>query len=128
METILTSEPFDASFKHGDKKETFVLRHDDLNFQNILCNRTGRVIGILDWDECCTVPRCFGYSTVPVFLRYDWFPDFSHLEVHMPWENDEYRQIYANARLKETGPTGDGMYTVKSHIYEAVHAAMYGSS
>jgi aminoglycoside phosphotransferase (APT) family kinase protein len=66
METILTSKPFDTSIKPGDKKETFVLRHNDLNFRNILCDVTGRVTAILDCDECCAVPRCFGYSSVPV--------------------------------------------------------------
>jgi hypothetical protein len=45
----------------------------------------------------------------------------------MPWENDEYRQIDATAMLKETGPNDDGTYIAKSHMYEAVHAALYGS-
>jgi aminoglycoside phosphotransferase (APT) family kinase protein len=72
METILTSKPFDAFTKPGDKKETFVLRHNDLNFQNILCNPSGKVTAIIDWDECRVVPRCFGYSSVPLFLRFDW--------------------------------------------------------
>jgi hypothetical protein len=63
-----------------------------------------------------------------MFLKYDWCPDFSSTDIHMNWENDEYRQIYAKAMLKETGPNGDGMYTVKSHMYEAVHDALYGSS
>jgi hypothetical protein len=127
METILTSKPFDTSTKPGDKKETFVLRHNDLNFQNILCDPTGRVTGIIDWDECRAVPRCVGFSSIPIFLKYDWCPEWDPSEIHMPWENEEYRQIYASAMLKETGSNGDGMYTAKSHMYEAVHAALYGS-
>ena len=127
MEKILTSRPFDASIKPGDKKETFVLRHNDLNFQKILGTPTGGVTAILDWDECSAVPRCFGYSSVPVFLTCDWTcPDFGTRGVHMPWELEEYRQIHVNAMLKETGPKGDRMYTAKSHQYEAVNAALYG--
>jgi hypothetical protein len=44
----------------------------------------------------------------------------------MPWELQAYSDIYAEAMLKETGPKGDGVYTAKSHIYEAVNAALYG--
>jgi hypothetical protein len=44
----------------------------------------------------------------------------------MPWELNEYRSVYARAMLEATGTKGDGKYTVKSHIYEAVNAAVYG--
>jgi hypothetical protein len=78
------------------KTETFVLRHNDLKFQNILCDPLGGVTATLDWDECRAVPRCFGYFSVPVFLTYGWTcPDFGTTQVHMPWELEEYRQIYA---------------------------------
>jgi hypothetical protein len=48
METILTSKPFDAFTKPGDKKETFVLRHNDLNFQNILLGVHRKAISYLN--------------------------------------------------------------------------------
>jgi hypothetical protein len=46
----------------------------------------------------------------------------------MPWELDEYRNIYATAVVEATGAEGDGKYALKSHIYEAVHAALYRGS
>ncbi|KAF2033131.1 hypothetical protein EK21DRAFT_86564 [Setomelanomma holmii] len=44
----------------------------------------------------------------------------------MSWELDEYRNMYARAMIEATGPDGDGKYTIKSAIYEALNAALYG--
>jgi hypothetical protein len=124
---MLARAPFNASKKIGDEKESFVLRHDDLNFQNILCDEQGNVTAIIDWDKCRAVPRCIGYSSLPLFLTKDWTPDFkTNIDLHMPWELEEYRKIYAGAMLQATGPHGDGRFTIKSALYEAVHAALYG--
>jgi hypothetical protein len=129
VELVLASEPFFRSAKEGDSKETFVLRHDNLDFQNILCDADGTVTAIIDWDKCRAVPRCFGYSSLPKFLTPDWFPSFNpYNEVHMPWELDEYRRIYSDAMLEATGPDDDGRFTSKSPLYEAVHAALYGGT
>lgn len=129
MEVMLANEPFYASNKTGEDQETFVLRHDDLDFQNILCDPSGGVTAILDWDKCRVVPRCFGFASLPNFLICDWCPEYSgYRDTHMPWELDEYRRIYATAMLEATGPHGDWKYTLKSPIYQAVHAALYGSS
>ncbi|KAH7086458.1 hypothetical protein FB567DRAFT_406039, partial [Paraphoma chrysanthemicola] len=125
---ILDSAPFTQSVKAGDTKETFVLRHDDLDFQNILCNpETGEVTGIIDWDKCRAAPRCIGFASLPAFLTPDWAPDYATWgQPHMPWELDEYRNVYAHAMLEATGSEGDGKYTIKSAIYEAINAALYG--
>jgi hypothetical protein len=124
---MLARPPFNASKKIGDEKESFVLRHDDLNFQNILCDEQGNVTAIIDWDKCRAVPRCVGFTSLPAFLTKDWTPNFkTNIDLHMPWELEEYRKVYAGAMLEATGPHGDGRFTVKSAFYEAVHAALYG--
>jgi hypothetical protein len=127
MDRILASPPFNKSVKAGDAKETFVLRHDDLDFQNILCDEKGNVPGILDWDKVRTAPRCLGFAALPAFLTKDWAPNFTSFgDVHMPWELYEYRNVYARAMLEDTGLEGDGKYTIKSAIYQAVDHALYG--
>jgi hypothetical protein len=127
MTCMLAFPPFDKSQKTGDKRETFVLRHDDLDFQNILCDEKGNVTAIIDWDKVRVAPRCLGFAALPIFLTKDWSPNFTTAgDVHMPWELDEYRNVYARAMLEATGPTGDGKYTIKSAVYEAVNSALYG--
>lgn len=127
MQTMLSNPPFSQSEKAGDRKETFVLRHDDLDFQNILCDEKGNVTGIIDWDKCRAAPRCIGFASLPAFLVKDWAPDYKTLyATHLPWDLTEYRNIYAYAMLKATGPSGDGKYTINSAIYEAANAALYG--
>jgi hypothetical protein len=127
MEFMLASPPFNKSKTVGDEKETFVLRHDDLDFQNVLCDEQGNVTAIIDWDKCRAAPRCVGFASLPGFLTKDWAPKFStYGDIHMPWELNEYRNVYARAMLEATGPDGDGRYTIKSAIYEAVNAALYG--
>jgi hypothetical protein len=44
----------------------------------------------------------------------------------MPWELGEYRNVYARAMLGATGPDGDGKYTLKSAMCEAINAPLYG--
>jgi hypothetical protein len=127
MEFLFASTPFSESVTAGDKKETFILRHDDLDFQNILCDEEGNITAIIDWDKCRAAPRCIGFASLPVFLVENWAPKFNtNVNIYMPWELNEYRSVYARAMLEATGTKGDGKYTVKSHIYEAANAAVYG--
>jgi hypothetical protein len=103
-----------------------VLRHDDVDFQNILCDEQGNVIGIIDWDNCHAVARCLGYASLPAFLMRDWASEYSsYADIHMPWELDEYRNVYTRAMLDATGSDGDEQYTLKLAMYEAVDAALY---
>jgi hypothetical protein len=78
-DTLFRSAPFAHSSKLGDKDETFVSRHDDLNFQSILCDpETGEMTAIIDRERYSTAPRCIGYASLPIFLTSDWLPDHSH--------------------------------------------------
>jgi hypothetical protein len=106
-----------------NQQETFVLRHPDLDFQNILVDPAGNVTGLLDWDGCITVPRCVGYATVPDFLRGDWSSDFSLFEPpHLSWQLEHYRQIYTDAMLDTACP--EAKYTAKSAMYRAIVEAL----
>ncbi|KAF2115142.1 hypothetical protein BDV96DRAFT_576545 [Lophiotrema nucula] len=126
---ILASDPFTSSTKDGDEDETFILRHDDLGLQNILCDpATGEVTGILDWDSAKIVPRCVGYSSAPVFLKRDWFPEYTLGKGHMPWKLEEYRETFAGAMIEATGQDGDGKFSMKSAMYQSIHAALFGDS
>lgn len=103
----------------SNEKETFVLRHPDLDLQNILTDEMGNVTGILDWEGCLSVPRYVGYSSFPEFLRRDWISSFSlDRSPHMSWLLPHYRQIYNDAMLA-TG-CGDAKYTHKSAMYRAI--------
>ena len=62
-------DPFAAS-AHG----RFVLRHPDLNMQNIMVSEDGTVVGIIDWDGVAAVPRVLGNECYPMFLTRDWNP------------------------------------------------------
>jgi hypothetical protein len=121
LDIVYDQEPLDHS-STGDttyEDETFVLRHPDLEFQNILVDDDGNVTGIIDWEGCLAVPRCVGYASVPDFLRRDWLKGTSLREQpYMCWTLQHYRQIYANA-MRATG-TPDAKYTAKSAMYRAV--------
>jgi hypothetical protein len=101
------------------QKETFVLRHPDLDLQNILVDETGNITGIIDWEGCLAVPRCVGYSCLPEFLRRDWTSSFSLKDSpHMTFRLNHYRRIYADAMLATGCP--DAKYTRKSAMYRAI--------
>jgi hypothetical protein len=105
--------------------ESYVLRHDDLDLQNILIDDDGNVTGIIDWDGCMSVPRCIGPTSLPVFLRRDWLDGHTidHFP-HMTWSLDRYRDIYSTA-MYEACNGGDAKYTKKSGIYQALLAVLY---
>jgi hypothetical protein len=78
LDALFRMDLFSRSVNPGDGKETFVLRHDDLNFQDIFCDpNTVEVTAIIDWKHCATAPRCIGYASSPIFLTLDWFPDYT---------------------------------------------------
>ncbi|CAO2657953.1 Nn.00g072130.m01.CDS01 [Neocucurbitaria sp. VM-36] len=115
-------------------KESFVLRHDDLDLQNILIDDAGNVTCIIDWDGCMSVPRCIGYTSLPTFLRRDWLPDHTiDRAPHTTWSLDNYRDIYAKAMEDSCQPPIslasrdqiDAKFTRKSAIYQALLAAVY---
>ncbi|KAI4610479.1 hypothetical protein J4E80_008243 [Alternaria sp. BMP 0032] len=130
LDALFRSEAFAKSVQHSDNEESFVLRHDDLNLQNVFCDPdTGEVTGIIDWERASTAPRCLGYSSLPKFLTLDWMPEYDVLDApHSPLSLQMYREIYADAMIEATGVGGDGIYTSKSAMYQAAHAALFGSS
>ncbi|KAF1955309.1 hypothetical protein CC80DRAFT_564798 [Byssothecium circinans] len=102
--------------------ETFVLRHNDLDTQSILVDDNGSVAGIIDWDGLMTVPRCFGPTAFPLFLRRDVLPDFSLSQApFLLFSLPKYREVFAEEMEKHT----DARYTRKSLWFEAVHAMLY---
>jgi hypothetical protein len=130
LDALFRSDALAQSVRPGDSKETFVLRHDDLNLQNVFCDPdTGEVTGIIDWERASTAPRCLGFSSLPIFLIHDWMPGYDLYDAsHSPLLLHAYRKIYADAMIEATGADGDGRYTFKSAMYQAAHAALFGSS
>ncbi|KAF2796122.1 hypothetical protein K505DRAFT_238448 [Melanomma pulvis-pyrius CBS 109.77] len=127
LEIIFNTPAFKSSKKSTDTAETFVLRHDDLDLQNILTDDDGNVTGIIDLDGCMAVPRCVGYASIPVFLRRHWLPDFDMKRIpHLSWAQEYYSQVYAEA-MKATG-VEDAKYTNKSPIYQLALAILYESA
>jgi hypothetical protein len=105
--------------------ETFTIHHDDLDLQNILVDEEGNVTGIIDWDKSFAAPRCIGAAAVPVFLRNDWYPRYTHdirISPHMAWNYEHYREIYA-AAMVEAG-NSDAKYTLNSGLYQSCYAAI----
>jgi aminoglycoside phosphotransferase (APT) family kinase protein len=106
--------------------ESFTIHHNDLDLQNILVDEEGNVTGIIDWDKAFAAPRCIGAAAVPVFLRSDWFPRYTHdlwITPNMGWNEQYYREIYAAAMVEAGNP--DAKYTSKSAMYQACIAALY---
>ncbi|KAJ4375470.1 hypothetical protein N0V86_007001 [Didymella sp. IMI 355093] len=116
---ILTSHPVFQS----TASDTFALRHSDLDLQNILIDDDGNVTGILDWDGSLAMPRCVAHAAVPHFLELDWYGNAALYTPFLPWRAGHYRSIYAAALLDTGNP--DVKFTSKSHIYQAVFAALY---
>ena len=119
IDMIFRSPPF-TDLEGG--MERYVIRHPDLDLQNIMTDKDGNVTGIIDWHEAVTAPRCVGYAGLPRFLVKDWLPDFTLEDPpYMAWNLDHYRRMYANA-MKES--CEDGKFTYKSTMYQAVYAAV----
>lgn len=132
LDCIYNSAPFAESKKHdNDTEESFVLAHNDLDFQNIYVNDAGEIVGIIDWDNCHTVPRCVGYSSVPIWLQRDWEMRYTYPEkaLHSPWLLSKYRKVYAEAMKAACGgPDTDAKYTEMSGLYRPVHLLLYGDN
>lgn len=128
LDAVFRCVPLCWSANNFKDDETFVLQHGDLNLQNIYVDEDGNVVGIIDWESCMAVPRCVGYASVPVFLKQDWESDFSLDEApHQAWSLNYYRHVYAKAMIEATGGAhGDGKYTLKSALYSAAWASLYG--
>ncbi|KAJ4357583.1 uncharacterized protein N0V89_002159 [Didymosphaeria variabile] len=112
--------------------ETYAIRHNDLDLQNILTDEDGNVTGIIDWDGAVVGPRCIGPAAAPRFLMRDWSWDKhgKKLEIspHMAWNTEYYRDIYAAAMHvaeRKTGLSSDAKYTSNSALYHAACSSLY---
>jgi hypothetical protein len=130
LTTIASSSPFSRSVAHDEAAESFVLRHTDLDLQNILVDNEGNVTGIIDWDNCSIVPRCVGPAALPLWLQEDYNIDYDILDAeHLPEELEHYRRSYANYMLEATMARdsdgafedGDWKYTAKSGVYDIAY-------
>ena len=63
-----------APIPTGADKPGFVLTHPDLDIQNVLVSKEGRLCGLIDWDGVAAVPRCIGNERYPSWLTRDWDP------------------------------------------------------
>lgn len=127
LDMAFSSSPFTSSptDNQANTNAPFVLRHDDLDLQNILVDASGRVTGIIDWDGCMSVPACVGYTSHPTFLRRDWLPEYATDRFpHMSWSLRKYRSIYA-AAMQDACGAGKARYTAKSDVYQALLAAVH---
>ena len=119
-----------SSMEPGDSRETFVLAHPDLGYQNILAKEDGTITAFIDWDNVHTVPRPIGYARYPSWLTRDWDPEkyafglqeYSDNFENSPEELEHYRGFYANT-MRELRPQPLADFTTKSHLYEAVWIA-----
>lgn len=118
MDIIFQSPPF-AGSEVG--VERFVIRHPDLDLQNIMTDEEGNVTAIIDWHEAVTAPQCVGYAGLPHFLIQEWLPGFTLEDPpYLSWTVDHYRRVYAEA-MKEACEGGKSTY--KSAMYQAAYLA-----
>jgi hypothetical protein len=126
-----------SAFNPNKEPEDFVIRHTDLDLQNILVNEDGKVTGIIDWDGAIAAPRCIGPTAVPMFLQDDWYPDDEgddgqviERSPYMSWNTEYYRNIYSAATTNAEATYYDdsldsATFTSKSPIYQAAFDAIY---
>lgn len=135
LDICLDSEPFTSrsigpthdTGGANSTRETFFLRHDDLDLHNIIVDDEGKVVGIIDWDGCMTVPRFVGPVSMPLFLHRDWVPNPLNTMMrapHMTYALPSYREIYATA-MDSACMNGDAKYTRKSPMYQALLATAH---
>jgi len=106
-------------------------RHNDWDLQNIICSDTGEVIRIIDWDKILTVPRCAGFSNIPLFLQEDWcYGDcvLSEESIRAHWALNKDHKIYAGSMIAMYGRNSDAKYTAKSHLYSTIQANLFGDN
>ncbi|CAG8098334.1 unnamed protein product [Penicillium olsonii] len=126
---------FDSMEKPCDGRKPFVLEHPDFDIQNFIVSEEGELLGIIDWDGVCSVPRTVGNERFPGWLTRDWDPTVYVWNEDMEqgikpdgivWEDSPdslklYRSVYASAmRTHQHNKTGTttATLTTNSLIYE----------
>jgi hypothetical protein len=128
MDEQLVGQPVFLAFaiKEPPECDSFTLMHKDLDLQNVFVGPKGEITGIIDWQDTLAVPRCVGYSSLPLCLRKDWDSAYDQTDpgMHMPWVFDEYRKMYAQFMKEAIGTDDDDeLTTSKSVLYCAVIGA-----
>ena len=78
----------------------FVISHPDLDLQNVLVDKSGAVVGIIDWDGVATVPRSIGCG-YPLWLTCGWDPlSYAHRSGSGQPDLDHNRRIPTPKELK----------------------------
>ncbi|KAI1202509.1 kinase-like domain-containing protein [Nemania serpens] len=113
----------------------FVLAHPDLDIQNIMVTKEGRVCGLIDWEGVAVVPACTGNLCYPSFLTRDWDSmAYSYDENGTAEENEKenspeelqhFRAAYSNMIEKLYGSMGTKCpsWTRKSLLIENLKIA-----
>ncbi|KAI0645129.1 hypothetical protein C8Q79DRAFT_1011231 [Trametes meyenii] len=107
----------------------FTLGHPDFDSQNIFIDdKTGRVVGIIDWDGVSLEPQQLGALMYPAWLTVDWDPIMYDRYQDLPncdTEEDlhRYREMYTEAVRIASGGT---MHTVtqNSHVVSSLYLAI----
>ncbi|EEP79400.1 predicted protein [Uncinocarpus reesii 1704] len=127
LEMIISCLPPSTNGKSDN--ESFVLGLQDFNWQNIMTDETGRVTGIVDWDNVQTMPRHFGYACFPFWLAVDWNPVLYHFRLRRSFKENTpealryYRQVYYNMMAKYLHNVSDLRLVRKSHIFGSLLTA-----
>ncbi|KAI9875617.1 MAG: hypothetical protein M1830_008204 [Pleopsidium flavum] len=107
-----------------DPPETFVLSPPDFNFRNVLVDESGKLTGILDWDNVRTVPRYAGWASYPPWLMMDWQPFWGEGDgKDSAADYERHRRFYAEKIGQLLHGSGDYKYTLKSHLFNSIVSA-----
>ncbi|KAJ2970091.1 hypothetical protein NUW54_g12808 [Trametes sanguinea] len=109
----------------------FTFGHPDYDLQNIFVDdKTGRVVGIIDWDGVTVQPPELGALAYPAWLTHDWNPaaydfDFSQPQIELEIEMHAYRRRYIEAvRRASEGKEAQAAITNNSHVVCALFSAI----
>jgi len=112
-----------------DSPPGFVICPPDFDSQNVMVDEQGAVMGIIDWDLAHTMPRRLGCASYPSWITRDWdplmygWPKMAETE-DSPDALERYRAYYSAELGKSLHGRGDGEFTDRSHIVEAVWNAV----
>ncbi|KAF2668707.1 hypothetical protein BT63DRAFT_456347 [Microthyrium microscopicum] len=112
--------------------EYFVLKHPDLNWQNILVDENFNVVGFIDWDTLSTVPAAMGSTSYPFFLwedfHYGYFNrvDRRNGQGSTTEELKRYRKAFTESMLKHMsgGSAATDTHPRLSHVLCSIYESL----
>ncbi|KAI9059521.1 hypothetical protein FKP32DRAFT_1679786 [Trametes sanguinea] len=109
----------------------FTFGHPDYDLQNVFVDdKTGRVVGIIDWDGVTVQPPELGALAYPAWLTHDWNPaaydfDFSQPQIELEIEMHTYRRMYTEAVRRASEDKEDqAAVTSNSHVVYGLFSAI----